>query len=287
MGCALGKDGADAHSAHDSGAPLSVQAPRIGLRSIGYLAMLLTAQGATAGTLQFQVVMAPTSICLTNSGSDTAYHVTPWSLDSRSHWVRLPAPSNDGDSLEPWRRRCFQRDSAPPTTPLGRQDPVLIQLRDQAGGTMAHLAWGHPPPPEAAGLRTGRIGPRLEIMPPEPSVGILATQVIAVPYAGIAALASPLRSMEPPRDPILHDWHAGQTLTLDTGAGHGGAWLVHRHRDGHLAMQIVPDGVVRGREQIPSWLTWLKRHASLLAGLLFLTGSAILLAGLRRSMARS
>ncbi|MCP5158845.1 MAG: hypothetical protein H6974_01650 [Gammaproteobacteria bacterium] len=244
------------------------------------LLMVLPVQ---AGVLQFQTAIEPNAVCLTHSGDEAAYQISLWSLDSRSHWEQLSLVSGNADYLPPGQTLCAQRCSAPPATPLGRSDPVLILLRDQAGSETAQLAWRKPPRVVETGLRFARVGPQLEIVRPEPGNDILNTQAIAIPYAGIATLAKSLHPMVPPPDPIQHDWRSGEPLILDTGIGQAGAWLLHEYGDGHLELQIAPDGIVRGREQIPNWLASLRAYAFDLASLLGLAGILSLFAGLVRA----
>ncbi|OIQ69412.1 hypothetical protein GALL_489870 [mine drainage metagenome] len=108
----------------------------------------------------------------------------------------------------------------------------------------------------------------------------MISYAITVPYEGIAALAHPLPATPPPPpNPLRHAWADGPSMTLDTGAAQAGAWLVHESASGDLQVQIVPDGVVRGAEQVPPWLPWVRLHLLTLAQALAAVGALVLVVG--------
>jgi hypothetical protein len=75
-------------------------------------------------------------------------------------------------------------------------------------------------------------------------------------------------------------------MWLDTGDGQGGAWLVHESATGDLQVQIIADGKVRGAEQVPGWLRWVRQYLMSVATLLAGLGGLVLVAGFFRSPRR-
>ena len=69
-------------------------------------------------------------------------------------------------------------------------------------------------------------------------------------------------------------------MTLDTGAGQGGAWLVHETASGDLQVQSVADGRARGQEQVPPWLLWVRSSLMTFATVLAVFGALLGVAGL-------
>ena len=166
------------------------------------------------------------------------------------------------------------------TSGLALGDPLLVMLFDKAGSRIAQLAWRQAPVAALDTLPTRRHGSQLYIEGDASAAKIVATYGITVPYAGVARLAQSFAAAEPPPDPLRHQWELGPAMTLDTGAAQAGVWLVHQTATGELQVQTVVDGAARGLEQVPAWLTWVRRHwaryVQALAGL----GAFLLLAGL-------
>jgi hypothetical protein len=108
-----------------------------------------------------------------------------------------------------------------------------------------------------------------------------------VPYAGIEALAQPLQTIATPPKPYRMDWQAN-TLpwVLNTGDGQSGAWLVHELASGAVSLQIVPDGRVRGSEQLPRWVAWFRANGLVAALVLGLASGVVILSGLWQTLRR-
>jgi hypothetical protein len=176
------------------------------------------------------------------------------------------------------------------TSGLALGDPLLVMLFDKAGSRIAQLAWRQTPATALTALPTQRHGSQLVIAGATTSAAnIVATYGITVPYAGVARLTQSFALAEPPPDPLRHLWALGPTMTLDTGAAQAGVWLVHQTGTGELQGQTVVDGVARGFEQVPTWLTWVRRHwaryVQALAGLgAFLLLTGLVLAGRQKSL---
>jgi hypothetical protein len=164
---------------------------------------------------------------------------------------------------------------------------VLIVFNDQSGGAMAHLAWRNTPTGSPNVLTFERQGAELVVHKPEAPSGIVRTWAIVMPYAGIEALAQPLQPIPAPPKPYRMDWQAN-TLpwTMNTGNGQSGAWLVHELSSGGVGLQIVPDGKVRGNEQLPSWVAWFRAHGLPAALVLGLGSVVVLLSGLWQTLRR-
>jgi len=210
-------------------------------------------------------------VVLTNTGSEAAYRLSLWALDKSEKWQRVPVVLGNADYLEPQQQVKGRRQLLAVTSGLAVGDPLLVMLFDKAGSRIAQLAWRQTPAAALAALPTRRHGLQLYIEGDANAAKIVATYGITVPYAGVARLAQSFAAAEPPPDPLRHPWALGPAMTLDTGAAQAGAWLVHQTATGELQVQTVVDGVARGLEQVPAWLTWVRRHwmqyVQLLAGL--------------------
>ena len=236
---------------------------------------------ALSGTVSFSVDFAPNEVVLTNTGSEAAYRLSMWTLDGSEKWQRVPVLLGNADYLEPQQLIRGRRQLSGATSGLALGDPLLVMLFDKAGSRIVQLAWRQAPAAALTALPTQRQGSQLVIAGATASAAnIVATYGITVPYAGVARLAQGFAVGEPPPDPLRHLWALGPAMKLDTGAAQAGAWLVHQTASGELQLQTVVDGKARGFEQVPAWLTWVRRHGARyvqgLAGL----GALLLLAGL-------
>ena len=235
---------------------------------------------ALSGTVSFSVDFAPNEVLLTNTGSEAAYRLSMWTLDGSEKWRRVPVLLGNADYLEPQQLIRGRRQMSGATSGLALGDPLLVMLFDKAGSRIAQLAWRQAPVAALDTLPTRRHGSQLYIEGDESAAKIVATYGITVPYAGVARLTQSFALAEPPPDPLRHPWALGPAMTLDTGAAQAGAWLVHQTATGELQVQTVVDGAARGLEQVPAWLTWVRRHwaryVQALAGL----GAFLLLTGL-------
>jgi hypothetical protein len=236
---------------------------------------------ALSGTVSFSVDFAPNEVVLTNTGSEAAYRLSMWTLDGSEKWQRVPVLLGNADYLEPQQQVKGRRQLSGATSGLALGDPLLVMLFDKAGSRIVQLAWRQAPAAALTALPTQRHGSQLVIAGANAGAAkIVASYGITVPYAGVARLAQGFAVGEPPPDPLRHLWARGAAMTLDTGAAQAGVWLVHQTASGELQLQTVVDGKARGFEQVPTWLTWVRRHwaryVQALAGL----GAFLLLAGL-------
>ena len=245
---------------------------------------------ALSGTVSFSVDFAPNEVVLTNTGSEAAYRLSMWTLDGSEKWQRVPVLLGNADYLEPQQLIRGRRQLSGATSGLALGDPLLVMLFDKAGSRIVQLAWRQAPAAALATLPTQRQGSQLVIAGATASAAnIVATYGITVPYAGVARLAQGFAVGAPPPDPLRHLWALGPAMKLDTGAAQAGAWLVHQTASGELQLQTVVDGKARGFEQVPAWLTWVRRHwaryVQALAGLgVFLLLAGLFLAGRQKSV---
>ena len=250
-------------------------------RMAGLTCLILAPSIALSGTVSFSVDFAPNEVVLTNTGSEAAYRLSLWTLDGSDKWQRVPVLLGNADYLEPQQQVKGRRQLSGATSGLALGDPLLVMLFDKAGSRIVQLAWRQAPAAALATLPTQRHGSRVDIAAGNASAAnIVATYGITVPYAGVARLAQGFAVGEPPPDPLRHLWARGPAMKLDTGAAQARVWLVHQTASGELQLQTVVDGKARGFEQVPAWLTWVRRHGARyvqgLAGL----GALLLLAGL-------
>lgn len=247
---------------------------------------------AHAGSIAFSISFTGNDIAIVNSGTQAAYQISEWTLDAANQWRKVQILEGNEAYLAPGKTLKGRRLMPAAPAGLGRIDPLLLLLHDQAGSLSAQLTWRQAPQRQSPPLPTQRSGRQLNIAnTTEPT--ITATYGIVVPYDGIGSLAQPLTTaaQSPPANPQPHIWSAGKSMLLDTGAAQAGAWLVHETTSGDLRVQIVPDIVVRGQEQIPGWLVWARQHlmklATVLAGLGALTMAfGLILAARRRQSSR-
>ena len=236
---------------------------------------------ALSGTVGFSVDFAPNEVVITNTGSEAAYRLSLWTLDGSEKWQRVPVLLGNADYLEPQQLMRGRRQLSGAISGLALAEPLLVMLFDKAGSRIAQLAWRQTPAAALTALPTQRHGSQLVIAGATASAAnIVATYGITVPYAGVASLAQGFAVAEPPPDPLRHLWALGSAMTLDTGAAQAGVWLVHQTATGELQVQTVVDGVVRGFEQVPAWLSWVRRHGARYVQALAGLGAFLLLAGL-------
>ena len=250
-------------------------------RMAGLTCLILAPCIALSGTISFSVDFVANEVVLTNTGSEAGYRLSMWTIDGSEKWQRVPVLLGNADYLEPQQQVKGRRPLLAVTSGLAVGDPLLVMLFDKAGSRIAQLAWRQAPAAALTALPTQRHGSQLVIAGATASAAnIVATYGITVPYAGVARLTQSFALTEPPPDPLRHPWALGPTMTLDTGAAQAGVWLVHQTVTGELQVQTVVDGVARGFEQVPAWLSWVRRHwaryVQALAGL----GALLLLAGL-------
>ncbi len=250
-------------------------------RLAGLACLALAPCIALSGSVSFSVDFTANEVVVTNTGSEAAYRLSMWALDGSEKWQRVPVLVGNADYLEPQQQVKGRRQLLVATSGLAVGDPLLVMLFDKAGSRIAQLAWRQTPAAALTALPTQRHGSQLVIAGATASAAnIVATYGITVPYAGVASLAQGFAVAEPPPDPLRHLWALGSAMTLDTGAAQAGVWLVHQTATGELQVQTVVDGVVRGFEQVPAWLSWVRRHGARYVQALAGLGAFLLLAGL-------
>lgn len=243
--------------------------------------LLLAPSIAMAGSIGFSVSFKANEISVTNTGTEAAYQLSLWTLSPSAKWQVAQALTGNSDYLAPGKIIQVRRQSVAATTGLGRGDPLLLLVHDKAGSQITQLAWRQPPPPASYALPTLRQVGQLIITARDANAAkIVASYGITVPYAGIARLAHRFQAAGAPPDPLRHVWVARSSMTLDTGAGQSGAWLVHETAAGNLQLQIVTDGRVRGQEQVPNWLSWVRGRLMTVAQALAIFGAALMVFGL-------
>jgi hypothetical protein len=239
------------------------------VRAVAAIGFTAACAVATAGSIGFSVSFTGDDVSITNAGTEAAYRVSLWTLDPTSKWHKVQILSGNTDYLSPGQTLKWRRQTVAASTGLGRGDPLLLELYDQAGGRVTQLAWRVSPAVSKNPLPIQRKDGN--VLVPVVNSAFVSTYGIVVPYEGIAKLTHGFADDVRPPDPQRHSWVAGAPMVLQTGAGKGGAWLVHETAAGAIEMQIVADGVDRGREQVPSWLVWVRNN---------LMRSAVVLAGL-------
>jgi len=234
-----------------------------------------------AGSIGFSVAFSGDDVAITHTGNEAGYQFALYTLGPSTTWQRLRIVSGNAAYLLPGQRLQGRRQSPAAHGALGRADPLLLLFHDQAGSRIVQLAWRQTPAPALHPMKFERDGRLLQVR----NTGnddhkTMATYGIALPYEGIAQLARPLSAAAAPPNPLRHVWADRPALTLDTGAGQGGAWLLHQNVTGELLLQVVPDGIARGKEQVPAWLTWARRNLMMFAQVLAALGAVLLVAGL-------
>ena len=249
------------------------------VRTAGAGCLIFVPSFALAGAISFSASFAGEEIVLTNTGSDAGYRLSLWSLGASAKWQAVDVLAGNTDYLPPTQSIKVRRKMPSSTSGLGRSDPLLVLLFDMAGSRITQLAWRQAPVSASYTLPTQRHGRQLAIAPGNAqALKIVATHAIAVPYEGIARLAHGFPEALTPPDPMRHLWADGPSMTMDTGDGQAGVWLLHETAAGDLQMQIVADGRVRGQEQLPAWLKWARRDLMRRAQLLAALGALLLLA---------
>lgn len=245
----------------------------------GVAGLILASSFALAGTIKFSVNFTGNEIGVTNTGNEAAYRLSLWTLNQSEKWQAVPLLAGNADYLAPEQSVKGVRQSPAVTNGLGRGDPLLLMMFDKSGSPVTQLAWRQPPAAAREALPTQRHGPQLDIaLGNAKSAGIVATYAIAVPYGGVERLAHRFQGTQTPPDPLRHQWALGPVMRLDTGAGQGGAWLVHQTTAGDLQVQVLADGVTRGLEQVPVWINWVRRNLMRYAQLLAALGVLLLIA---------
>jgi hypothetical protein len=243
--------------------------------------MLLVTLPADAGSIGFSIGFNEDDIRITNTGSDAAYQVSGWTLDAASQWRQVQVQQGNLAYLPPGKSLKSRRVARAASSGMGRADPLLLVFYDQAGSRLAQLAWRQTPAAQPSLMSATRHDEQLVIDPGADNLQkIVVSYGVALPYEGIQQLARPLTlTGAPPPNPLRHVWSAATPMTMNTGAGQGGAWLVHENALGALSLQVIPDGVPRGQEQVPIWLTWVRRYLMQTAGVLAGLGLVLIVVG--------
>ena len=250
------------------------------------LSLCLMSLSSYAGSIGFNIQFKGEQLALQNIGSEAAYRLEVFSLSTDQAWQPLPILSGNAHYLEPQKNITLQ-DKPSASAGLTALGPVLIVFNDQSGGAMAHLAWRNTPPASPNLLAFERQGAQLMVRKPQSQTGIVRTWAIVVPYAGIEALGKPLQAIPKPPKPYRMDWQVSSLpLTINTGNGQSGTWLVHELTSGAMSLQIVPDGKVRGNEQLPAWVAWFRANGLVTAIVLGLLSGVLMLSGLWQALRR-
>lgn len=239
-----------------------------------------------AGSIGFTIQFTPDHVQLKNIGNEGAHRLTVFTLQDDQHWHALKVVAGDASYVMPQQQLDTVRVQAKTASILKTLDPVLVLFNDQSGNAMTQLAWRKAPAQANITLRYERQGTRLIVYPPnsDAAAHIFKTHVILVPYPGIAALAQPLKAIAIPPPTVRHDWSTvppapAAPLTVETGEGMSGAWLLHESPNGALSLQVITDGKQRGAEQIPVWLLAVRQSGWLAASWLFFLGLLTLAGG--------
>lgn len=240
------------------------------LRLISFIA-LLAVSSCFAGNLGFRVTYFPQFLEVMHMGDEHIFELRLFGLDKDQQWKWLSSSAGSLAYEFLPRQTAMARHAANGFNPLNTADPVLFLFKDQSGSQIAHLAWRNTPslPPEL--LIFQRRGAYVSIRhAPKTTQPYRRTWAISVPLQGISALAqSPDTTLLPPAPPTEIEWNLAhineQTLTVDTGPGQGGIWLIHEAHNGQLSLQVIGNGILMGSEQKPAWLMFLKHHGYELA----------------------
>ncbi len=224
------------------------------------LLSVATAMSAHAGNIGFSISFTGDDITITNTGSEPAYQLSEWTLDTTSQWRKTQVLEGNPAYLAPGRALKSRRQTSAAPKGIDQADPMLLLLHDQAGSPITQLAWRRMPAAPVTPLSFERHGTQLRVNAAAESAAIASTYAIVVPYNGIAQLAQPYTEVTAPPRLLQHAWNSATPLLLETGQGQSGAWLVHETAAGELRLQIVPDAVQRGQEQKPGWLRWAQQH---------------------------
>jgi hypothetical protein len=243
--------------------------------------MLVAPIPTLAGSIGFSISFTGDEISMTNTGSDAAFQVSEWMLDSTLQWREVQVQQGNHAYLPPGQILKGRRVGRAPDTSLGRADPLFLVFFDQAGSRMAQLAWRQTPQTQPAPLETTRHHEQLVVEPGTAHLQkIVASFAVVMPYNGIQQLSRPLAvDNAPPPNLLRHVWSTDTPMVVNTGAAQGGVWLVHEDASGELRLQTVQDGVARGQEQVPPWLMWIRRYFMHIAGVLAGTGLMVTAVG--------
>ncbi len=235
---------------------------------------------AWAGSIGFSVSYTGDELVITNTGNEAGYQFSIYTLGPSMQWQAVSIAAGNIAYLLPGQSLKGRRQSGAAPGGLGRADPLLVLFHDQAGSPISQLAWRLSPPQAMQPMLTHRDGRQLQVSYNHTTdAQTLVSYGIGVPYAGVAQLARQFTAAPPPPNPLRHAWDQGPLMTLDTGAGQGGTWLLHESATGELQLQIVADGKLRGAEQVPFWLIWMRQGVPMWAAAIGVLGALLLAAG--------
>ncbi|MDP3651264.1 MAG: hypothetical protein Q8R67_06240 [Rhodoferax sp.] len=249
-------------------------------RFVALIWLLVASSVSQAGSIGFAVEFAGDEVSIVNKGSDAGYQLALWTLDASAKWRKMQVLSGNSNYLPPEGSLKALRGVTRGVKGLGRVDPLLIILYDQAGSHIVQVAWHQSPLLFPSPLVSQRDGRRLDILAGHSNgARIVTTYAIVDPYKGIAQLAHAFSPELVPPDPVHHVWADRSILSLDTGEGQMGGWLVHEFADGTQQLQVVTDGMVPGAEQVPVWLRWLRANSGTLAWVVAGLGGVLVFVG--------
>ena len=215
-----------------------------------------------AGTVGFSVDFTNEVISIKNTGTESAYRLTAWSLGgAHEEWVKVNLNASESAYLEPGHRAEGNLVGSVSNSVISKACPVVIAFFDQAGAPFYQLTWRSSPSRIFVPLEFSRQNSVLTVKKDnELRKDLLFTYVISNPYQGIHELTQPIsRNIRIPSI-SKHEWSTGLPIVLDTGPAQTGVWLIHEYENKTLELQIIADGVARGTEQLPAFIVFLRNY---------------------------
>ena len=232
-----------------------------------------------AGTVGFSVDFTNQVISIKNTGTESAYRLTAWSLGgAHEEWVKVNLNASESAYLEPGHRAEGNLVGNVSNSVISKACPVVIAFFDQAGAPFYQLTWRSSPGRIFVPLEFNRQNSVLTVKRDnELRKDLLFTYVISNPYQGIHELTQPISQNIRIPSISKHDWSTGLPITLDTGPVQTGVWLIHEYENKTLELQIIPDGVARGTEQLPVFIVFLRKYFLHISAMFLSFGLALVL----------
>lgn len=228
-----------------------------------------------AGQIIFSLEYADKAITLKNSGNESVYNLDIYTLGQSQTWEKSEVQNNH--FLAPGQTLQSIRNLGPTRKPLSLVDPVLLVGNEQSGAIFTQLAWRKSLPVSSALLPVSRNGRYVAL---DQNKTILRSTIFYYPQEGIQLLSASVMSKSKPPDPLVVEWsQKNRSILLDTGIGESGLWILNELMNGELGVQIVGDGVVKGKEQVPWWLARLRAEGLIWSMLLLMIGTGLMFLG--------